>query len=650
MVDPQKIWSSSQLPTLPAVAVKLLETAKDPDSEIKDVVALIRTDPAISAKILKAANSSMFGLSTKVTSVERAVPLLGTTVSTSLALSFSLTEAAMTRGPTAEYYAAYWLQSIVHASAAERLATICEDGLGADYFLAGLLLDIGRLAMLKTVSPQYIPVLKTAHDEQRILVELEQEQLGTNHVEIGVQLMKNWSLPEMMLRAVQFHHATLERINVESDCLDFPLIRALAVSATVGDYFCSSAKGLALERLRNLTATFYEFDEERLQDLITQIKLRIDESADLFSINAAEVGDPSDLMAAANEQLSVLALKAHAEKTQGDARQKEMEQEKEVLQSQNEQLQKQAQHDALTGIYNRKYFDESLAQSVEHCCRSAVPLGVIFIDVDRFKKLNDTFGHQFGDMVLKRVAKAIGEVVRGADILARYGGEEFVILVHQPTEKGIAKFAERIRTRIEAEDIQYESQRVPVTASVGAAMTVLRRDELNAGTVLTEAADQAMYEAKEGGRNQIRVRVLMPELDRRLTQLAMQRRFSRWLVMKGVVDIEDVSKALLLCPQEDRRLGDLAQSQNLLNGEQVQQILTIQKEGNHRFGEAALAAGLLTEFQLAELLALQQENPRAVAAALIKVGAVDPGEAGILLRQFAAERADLRATPHLVET
>src|SRR5205814_848986 len=98
-------------------------------------------------------------------------------------------------------------------------------GLGSEYFLAGLLLDIGRLAMLKTISTQYIPVLEAARDKNRNLPEVEREMLGFDHTEIGVQLMKNWGLPEMLQNAVQHHHASREQIAEQQESPDFPLIK-----------------------------------------------------------------------------------------------------------------------------------------------------------------------------------------------------------------------------------------------------------------------------------------------------------------------------------------------------------------------------------------------------------------------------------------
>ncbi len=207
MVDPKKIWSSSQLPTLPTIAMRLLELARDPETEFKDVIGVVKTDPAITAKILKAANSSFFGFKSPVTSIERAVPLLGTTVVTTLALSFSLVDAAMTSGSLAQHYTAYWKHSIVQAVAAEVLAERVAKGLAGDCFLTGLLLDLGRLAMLKTVPNDYLPVLEEWEEQGGSLKEREAARLGIDHVRVGAQLMREWKLPQQLIAAVTLHHA-----------------------------------------------------------------------------------------------------------------------------------------------------------------------------------------------------------------------------------------------------------------------------------------------------------------------------------------------------------------------------------------------------------------------------------------------------------
>ena len=390
MVDLQKILASTQLPTLPTVAVRLLELSRNPETELRDVIAVIKTDPAITAKILKATNSSYFGFRTQITTIDRAVPLLGTTLVTSLALSFSLVDAAMTTGPLTTHYNAYWKQSIVHACAAETLSKLCARGQEGEYFLAGLLADLGRLAMLKTIPRDYLPVLEVARDTQRELVELETEALGVNHVEVGTKLMESWKLPAPLIDAVLLHHAGVQTLIDTPRTPEHKLLQAVAVATSTGEYFCCSNKGPALDRLRKLTAAYYNFSDQALDDFLTQTRARINQAGDLFTVSFDELGEPCDLMAQASEQLAQLALREFVASTQASAMREMAEQQRQELESKNVELQQQALHDPLTFVYNRNFFDESMTSTILAAAHTADSVGVIFADIDKFKSLNDT--------------------------------------------------------------------------------------------------------------------------------------------------------------------------------------------------------------------------------------------------------------------
>lgn len=634
MIDPKKIWSSSQLPTLPTVAVRLLDLSRDPEAEIRDVIEVIKSDPAISAKILKSTNSSFFGFKSQVTSIDRAVPLLGTTVVTSLALSFSLVEAAMTTGPLAGHYNNYWKQSIVQACAAEILSKYSGKGLECEFFLAGLLADLGRLAMLKTIPRDYQPVLEAANTEQGNLVEFETKMLGVNHVEVGEKLMENWKLPAVLSQAVKMHHSGVEEINALESTGEFGLVRTVALAAATGDYFCSSNKGQALDRLQKLSAAFFDFCAEEMEQFLANTRARMEQAGDLFSVNFDELGEPSELMAQANEQLAQLALREHVANTQASAQRDAAEKEREELATRNEQLQKQALHDPLTMVYNRLFFDEAMTTAVHASSRLAEAMGIVFADIDKFKTLNDTYGHPFGDLVLQKVATAYTEAVRKSDIVARYGGEEFVVLVRQPTEKGLQKLAERLRERVEMLEILHEGKRVPVTVSIGAAMGIPERKSTDFGPQLVAAADEAMYQAKQGGRNRVCFKTLLNEDERRLSQMALELRFSRWLVNKGLFDIATVSKAVLHCTQPRLRIGELAQQQGLLNPPQITRIRQLQQQTGERFGQIAIQQGYITEDQLATLLAQQAEDPTLLSRALVASGLTTPELAAVMLGQY----------------
>lgn len=635
MLDPKRIWSSSQLPTLPGVAVRLLELTKDPETELRQVIEVISADPAISAKILKAANSSFFGLASEVRTIERAVPLLGTTVSTSMALSFSLSDDAMTRGPVSDHYLSYWRQSIVQACAGGLLAQRFNAALGGEFFLCGLLLDLGRLAMLKTIARQYTAVLETWRASQRPLVDCETELLGFSHVEIGIKLMENWKLPRLMVQAVQLHHARLASLTELRAEPHYQLIAAMATAATVGDYVCTPLKGQSLERLRILTEEHWDMSSAQLEDFLRGVDDRFKQAGSLFKVDMTDLGAPADLILEANEQLAQIALKEHLASTQATVRQHSAEAEMRVLESKNVALQQQALHDPLTGLYNRHFFDEMLDKEFCQAVRTASPVGVLFADVDHFKRLNDSYGHQAGDEVLKRIARLFTETARDSDVIARFGGEEFVVLVAQSTEKGLERLANRIRERVANDEFEFQGMRVQVTVSLGAATMIPGREPDRTSKDLLAAADACLYESKQSGRNRVTVRSLINDDERRLQMLVAQNRFSRWLVSRGLLDIPTVSRALVEGQSQPLPIGELAVQKSLLTCEQVEAILMEQRQNAIRFGEIACRRRWLTHQQLAQLLAWQQEDPKQLAGTTIRLGLLSPEQTAAALEDYA---------------
>jgi len=158
-----------------------------------------------------------------------------------------------------------------------------------------------------------------------------------------------------------------------------------------------------------------------------------------------------------------------------------------------------AKTDALTGIYNRRYFLEMAEINLERSRRLGTACFIILFDLDRFKGVNDTYGHAMGDFVLAEVALRIKALIRPYDLFARYGGEEFIIFAADIDEKNAAEMAERLRLRISEEKFVYKETAVDSSASFGVAL-------VSGGSELKEAikyADQALYKAKNEGRNRV---------------------------------------------------------------------------------------------------------------------------------------------------
>jgi len=163
-------------------------------------------------------------------------------------------------------------------------------------------------------------------------------------------------------------------------------------------------------------------------------------------------------------------------------------------------LKESNQHDVLTKIYNRQYFDQQLAREIARQKRYKKPFSIIMYDIDFFKRVNDKYGHQAGDEVLKKLSNLVASQIRDIDTLARWGGEEFMILMPETNAQGAALFAERIRAEVErAEMIPHEC--ITISLGVVEASSEEKIDDLS----LLDRLDAALYLAKNSGRNQVQV-------------------------------------------------------------------------------------------------------------------------------------------------
>ncbi|GAC1477500.1 MAG: diguanylate cyclase [Gemmatimonadaceae bacterium] len=167
----------------------------------------------------------------------------------------------------------------------------------------------------------------------------------------------------------------------------------------------------------------------------------------------------------------------------------------------NEQLLYTSQTDALTGLDNRRHLEERLQEMYEHAVRMGEPLGCVMCDLDKFKSVNDTYGHQVGDTVLSQLATILKGAAREVDRVGRYGGEEFMILLAGTAGDAAEVFAERVRKDIEAHTFTFEGGSLRRTASFGVA--AWPHPLFDNSDALVKAADDALYVAKETGRNRV---------------------------------------------------------------------------------------------------------------------------------------------------
>lgn len=174
---------------------------------------------------------------------------------------------------------------------------------------------------------------------------------------------------------------------------------------------------------------------------------------------------------------------------------------KELIAS-NERLALLSITDGLTRLYNHRHFQEELARTFEEALRYHRPVSLALLDIDFFKKVNDTYGHAAGDEILKEVSALFTSNIRSADLAARYGGEEFAVLMPETELDSAVAFAENIRRSVEKSPIETSAGSIPVTLSIGVAN--FPHTDLQTPRQLVESADRALYRAKRGGRNQVK--------------------------------------------------------------------------------------------------------------------------------------------------
>ena len=158
--------------------------------------------------------------------------------------------------------------------------------------------------------------------------------------------------------------------------------------------------------------------------------------------------------------------------------------------------------DGLTGLYNRRYFQLTIDRMVGESSRTGTPLSIIMLDIDHFKKVNDSYGHKAGDDVIRFLSRTIKNNIRKVDIAARYGGEEFVVLLHNTNVEGAARLAEKIRILVQDASINADGSQLNITSSFG--VSSYPSISLSAGQLVKDA-DTALYYSKENGRNMFKI-------------------------------------------------------------------------------------------------------------------------------------------------
>ncbi len=458
---------------MPAVAMQVLDLAQDPDIGTAKVAKVIARDPALTAKILKVANSAWCGVRREVTTLDQAVSLLGLNGTMSMALSFSLVRGLRKANEPAFDHQAYWRRSVISATATLSVGSHIKAGNPEELFLSGLLQDIGML-VLNQAMPSYGSLVASANNDHGVLVEIERNELEADHAQVGSWFLKKWGLPRRLIAAVETGH--------EHEGIEDPLNKSVALGSRIADIWVNPNTMAATASTAEAAHALLGPPHDQIDRILSKTAADLPEITESLDIAVGDEAFSIRLLDQARDAIAEINLRALQE-----ARTFAI----------------QAQRDELTSLYNRTYLNQILGEQFTLSRTLAQPLTVIFIDIDRFKSINDTYGHHGGDSVLISVSQAIRLAARDYDTVVRFGGDEFVVLLTNAAREIGGIIAERIRSNVEKQlHNAGEDHWIHVTASVGWA-TMTPNSDIMSPKELLEAADHSLYAAKTAGRNRV---------------------------------------------------------------------------------------------------------------------------------------------------
>jgi len=356
--------------------------------------------------------------------------------------------------------------------------------------------DIGIGAMFLARSEDYLSVRDEKTVSGRTLSEVEREVFSFDHQELGAALLKKWGLPENIYLPVQYHHRPDNApLQLRTLC------RVISASSHVSGVYYGNGSARNVRRSKELLREWFDLVENRAMSLIDAVAQKSDEVLSQFKLGSAKLQTYSQLLEKANQELSRLNFSSEVLVLEFKEAKKKADHLAAQLKAANEKLRNIAFRDEMTGLYNHGFFQESLMSELRSAQRTRQPLSLIIFDVDKFKTINVTYGHQSGDIALRFIADYLRQNTRSSDIAARYGGDEFVIILKEtPLNVAMAR-ATAICEGVRSMPANLGGSSITITISVGVAACDPGKELTN--SQLIQQADEALYRSKHDGRNRV---------------------------------------------------------------------------------------------------------------------------------------------------
>lgn len=484
-----RLKAQVDFPSPSQVATEIIALARDPDIELTTVAQAVSRDPAMTAKILRIANSAFYAQRRPSQNLRQALVIIGLNAALTLALSFSLVSSMRAMRALGIDYPRFWRRALLAATAARSFGESAKIAHTEDVFLAALLQDMAVLALDRASRDFYAKLQQPATHAD--WVAYETAHIGRDHAGYSAMLLKTWNLPERIWKAVEASHApqTLSAGSTEGQ-----FARCIALGSDLAEAALSPERGSAVGALAQRAHSLLGMSHEVFNDVVSRVRKLIPETEDLYETSILNADDADNLLAEARELLAVRNLHALQEVSALQATTS-------VLLTRTEEAEDSSRRDPLTGALNRPWLDRLLDREFTQAVVFGRDLSVAHIDLDRFRVINERYGTEVGDSVLRTCAQTLQSCVRESDLVARFSGEEFLVVLPGTDLQVAAQVAQRMLAAI-AGFTHAEHDAIRVTASIGVA-TYTTRQRFPSALAFLEAADHALYAAKLRGRNRV---------------------------------------------------------------------------------------------------------------------------------------------------
>lgn len=459
---------ADDLPTLPAVALQVLDLCRSEETTLDDLAAALTRDPALAARLLRFAGSSLYAGGEEVTTLQRATLVLGMKTVQLMALSFSLTSTIPLEGKVGRFdFREFWRRSLVRASAAHALAGRLAPLGQEEAFLAGLLSEIGRVVLVRGLPEDYAAVLQEAGDSGASWPDpaLERARLGFEHRDVGEALMQAWRMPSYLRWALARH----ERDEGAPPFLE-SLGAVLDLADEVTELFTGSRRAESLVRVQQLAHALFQLDEATVDAFLAGMEPALHEVARLLEIRPGDDWELGGILEQARTELLERTMRQSQEL---DGLRFSTDPEK------RERLAAEPRFvDARTGIGNSEAFDHFLRSEVwvRHRGLLRRSMGLMLVEVADDGALADEEQCREADRALAGVLR---HLARRHDFVARLSGGLFGILLGDSTPFGMRALAGRVRA-------ECDGLRVPIASgsevsflvvAAGASLAAVRSED-----------------------------------------------------------------------------------------------------------------------------------------------------------------------------